>query len=74
MSLEWKTSHVRASGSPIVACGVIKTSSLGAMRTTSPYFLRTFSIAHGYRPESLDFSSIFYPWTIQSTRQNLAYQ
>jgi len=41
-----------------VAWGVMKTSSFGAIRTTSPYFFRTSSIAHGYRPESLVLWSI----------------
>lgn len=46
---------------PIDACGVMKTSSLGAMRTTSPYSLRVFSIAQGYLPESLQ-SSLISPY------------
>lgn len=33
---------------PLAACGSRNTSSLGAIRTTSPYFFRTSSIIHGY--------------------------
>lgn len=42
---------------PRNACGVKKTSSLGAMRRTSPYLRRAFSIAHGYLPENLESAS-----------------
>ena len=42
---------------PRNACGVKKTSSLGAMRRTSPYLRRASSIAHGYLPENLECAS-----------------
>ena len=42
---------------PRNACGVKKTSSLGAIRRTSPYLCRASSTAHGYLPENLKCAS-----------------
>lgn len=49
--------EVKIEGLPRNACGVKKTSSLGAMRRTSPYLRRASSIAHGYLLENLHCAS-----------------
>ena len=36
------------------ACEVMEQSSLGAMRKTSPYFLKASLMAHGYLPKNLE--------------------